>query len=123
MHMLKTKHEQELSKGFEREDVTFGHINSLKDVANSEQYKARNLSAGVTYSDKDVSIPITAHAIKMTGVEEKSMYTAHTLGCSTFEVLGKYVDGATLHGIYDPVIEKNKKVAEETQLKGGILKR
>jgi len=121
--LLKTKSEEELSEGFEKGAVTFGHINDLKAVVESEQYKARNLMAHVTYPDKNVSIPITAHAIKMTGMEEESEYTAYTLGYNTFEVLGKYADEETLHAIYDPVFEKSKKAAEDAQIKGGILKR
>ncbi len=121
--LLKAKDEQELSEGFEREGVTFGHINNIKDVVNSEQYKARNLQAYVTYPDVDVSVPITANAIKMTDMAEETQYEAYTLGYNTFEVMSKYADESTLHEIYDSVIEKSKKAAVDSQIKGGILKR
>lgn len=57
---LKEMDEEEVVAGLDRERVTYGHINNLADVVNSEHFKARNLQAYVTYPDKDVSIPITA---------------------------------------------------------------
>lgn len=121
--LLKHREESELCAAFDQVGITYGHINNIKDVVSSEQFKARNLMAHVTYPDKDVSIPITAHAIKMTDLEEESDYVAYTLGYNTFEVLENYMDSAALHEIYDSVMEESIKAAEDTQIKGGILKR
>lgn len=119
---LKEMDEETVVAGLDRERVTYGHINNLADVVNSEHFKARNLQAYVSYPDKDVSIPITANSIKMTGMEEQTRYTAYSLGYNTFEVLGKYADEAALHAIYDSVMVESKAAARDAQIKGGILK-
>lgn len=119
---LKEMDEETVVAGLDRERVTYGHINNLADVVNSEHFKARNLQAYVSYPDKDVSIPITAKSIKMTGMEEQTRYTAYSLGYNTFEVLGKYADEAALHAIYDSVMAESKAAARDAQIKGGILK-
>ena len=120
---LKEMDEETLVEGLDRERVTYGHINNIADVVNSEHFKARNLQAYVTYPDKDVRIPITANSIKMTAMEDQTEYEAYSLGYNTFEILGRYADEAELHAIYDPVMEESRKAAEDAQIKGGILKK
>lgn len=120
---LKEMDEETLVAGLDRERVTYGHINNIADVVNSEHFKARHLQAYVTYPDKDVRIPITANSIKMTGMEDQTEYEAYSLGYNTFEILGKYAGEAELHAIYDPVMEESRKAAEDAQIKGGILKK
>lgn len=115
--------EETLVAGLNRERVTYGHINNIADVVNSEHFKARHLQAYVTYPDKDVRIPITAISIKMTGMEDQTEYEAYSLGYNTFEVLSKYAGEAELHAIYDTVMEESRKAAEDSQIKGGILKK
>lgn len=119
---LKSMEEADVIAGLDRERVTYGHINTLADVVKSEHFKARNLQAYVTFPDREVSIPVTANSIKMTGMEDQREFIAYPLGWNTFEVLREYEDEAALHAIYDGVIAASAEAARDAEIKGGVRK-
>lgn len=97
----------ELMEMLEAAKIPYGPINTIEQVMNLPQIQARNMISHVTYPD-GTRLLVPSSPFKMSGMEEKTEYTASVLGADTIEVLSAYADEALLHEIYDDLLEEAK---------------
>ena len=60
-----------------------------------------------------VSFQVPGNPMQMSGMDRETEYESVPLGFNTFEILGEVADEATLHEIFDPVMENVKKATED----------
>lgn len=111
----------ELCELLEQANIAYGHIKNVEEVANSQQFKARGMKAYVHGPEGGVKIPVTASPIKFSTMEHQTDFTAYPPGYHTIEIMSQYADEATVHDIYDDVLQEGNKASVERLKKENLL--
>lgn len=101
----------EFSKVLREHKLVFSKLNNIKQVVEHPQVAARNMMVKVKYPN-GVEYKVPGCPLKMDGYEEETEFSADPLGYHTIEVMSQYADPATVHEIYDEVLEKASQLAK-----------
>lgn len=102
----------ELAELLQSRQCVYGKINDLEAIKNHPQVAYRKMIVNTTYPN-GVSFQVPGNPMQMSGMDRETEYESVPLGFNTFEILGEVADEATLHEIFDPVMENVKKATED----------
>lgn len=96
---------EELIQAMQAHKCVYGRINDFEAVRNHPQIAFRKTLVNANYAN-GVSFQVPGNPMLMSGMERQMDYDTATLGQHTFEILSEVEDPETLHGLFDPVLEK-----------------
>ncbi len=105
---------EELSEKFDALNIPYNVINDVKAIAETEHMAYRKMVADVVYPDGTV-IKTVATPLKMTDMEEKTVYTGAVLGQDTIEIASRYMSEEEAHALYNAALDEAAAVFAEKQ--------
>lgn len=102
----------ELERKLLERNCVCGRVNDFSAVKAHPQVKHRQTFVTAVFPN-GVAFQVPGNPIHMSGVERRTEYPAASLGYHTYEVLSRAADEATLHRLFDPVMESVRKAEKE----------
>lgn len=94
-----------LCEEMQKRKLVYGRINTVKEIVEHPQTLARHMLVNATYPG-GTTFKVPGCPVKMSDLEEADDYSVADLGENTIEILSQYCSTATLHEIYDPVLQQ-----------------
>ena len=95
----------EMSEMLQSVKMVYGRVNNFKQVAEHPQVAHRKTLVNANFPN-GVSFTVPGNPIHMSGLVRETEYDAVPLGYNTIEVLKEVADEATVHQIFDPLLQQ-----------------
>lgn len=111
---------KELTDALDREKLVYGELQTIPQVMECEQVKAREMLCEVEYLGRDASLICPASPFKISDVKHETRSCVYPAGYHTMEIMSRYADRDTLEETYGALLKESRELAEERIKKAGI---
>ena len=110
----------DLVKVLDDAKLVYGELQTIPEVMECEQIKARHMMCEVEYFGRNTSLLSPASPFNISNVERAEKSYVYAPGYHTMEVMSKYADQETLDRVYGDLLKKSAEMGEERIQKSGL---